>query len=209
MVAGRAGHVALYTLMRSRLLAAVLVLLAAPAAAAADDLDGLVEAVNRAGAAPTTEATLATIARAVDLAPPALRAEQAQAGLPWGDVFVSHRIATRGGHPLAKVFAARRTGASWKEIAEEAGVDAALLARDLAAAFPGLTPAAPRPVTAPPPVAAPPAPPAPAPEKKPGLAQRFLDLFRGTPDREATGDWETERTQEEIRERILRGGGRR
>src|SRR3972149_3904682 len=105
---------------------------------------------------------------------------------PWGDVFVSHRIATRGGHPLAKVFAARRTGASWKEIAEEAGVDAALLARDLAAAFPGLTPAAPRPVTAPPPGAAPPAPPAPAPEKKPGPAQRFLDLFRGTPAREAT-----------------------
>ena len=181
--------------MRSALVVAVLLLAAAPAVAA-DDLDERVEAVNRAGAAPASEAaTVATIARAVDREPAALRAEQARVGLPWGDVFVSHRIATRGGHPLEKVFAARKTGASWTAIAEEAKVDAASLARDLTAAFQVPAPGASAPTGA----AAP----------KPGLAQRFLELFRGAPSSDSTEDWERTRAQEEIRDRILRGDGRR
>lgn len=213
--------------MRAILLAAVL-LLPVAASAADDRLDGLVAAINEAGAAPAREAaTVGVIARAVGLSTDALRADRAQAELPWGDLFVSHRIAARSGHPIAKVFAARWTGASWTLIAEEANVDAAALEQDLLAAFPGLTPVAvpvvsPRPTPpASPPVASPPPPepapapgapaeppapaksPAPAPEKKRSLAERFLDLFKGEPAAESPEDKRSKR-EEELRD-FLRG----
>lgn len=218
--------------MRAILLAAVL-LLPVAASAADDRLDGLVAAINQAGAVPAKEAaTVGAIARTVGLSTDALRAERARAELPWGDLFVSHRIAVRSGHPIEKVFAARWTGASWKLIAEEAGVDDAALDKDLLAAFPGLTPVdvpvvSPRPAPpASPPVASPPPPvpapatgtpaeppapakpppppsPAPVPEKKRSLTERFLDLFKGEPAAESPEDKRSKR-EEELRD-FLRG----
>lgn len=215
--------------MRAILLAVVL-LLPVVASAADDRLDGLVAAINAAGAAPAKEAaTVGVIARAVGLSPDALRAERAQAELPWGDLFVSHRIAARSGHAIEKVFAARWTGASWALIAEEANVDDTALEKDLLAAFPGLTPVevpvvSPRPpppasapvASPPPPVPAPatgapakpPPPPTPAqvPEKKRSLTQRFLDLFKGEPAAESPEDKRSKR-EEELRD-FLRGKSR-
>jgi hypothetical protein len=58
-----------------------------------------------------------------------------------------------------------------------------------------------------------PASPAPttAPEEKKTLGGRMLDFLRGAPDRadeRAPEDRPTDRTQEEIRDRMIRGGGR-
>lgn len=187
--------------MRALLLATVALLVPLAVFAADHRLDGLVAAVNQAGAAkPTEAATVANIARALGVPPDALRTEQARAGLHWGDVFVAHRIAAHRGHPIDKVFAARRTGASWTDIALDAQVETGRLEQDLLAAFPNLTPvevppfspapaqappAAPPAASAPPPNPATssdrPAPPAVQPEKKRGMADRLRDLFGGEP----------------------------
>jgi hypothetical protein len=182
--------------MRAILLAAVLAL-GAGVASADEALDALVDAVNRAGAAPKTEAaTVERIARAVAVAPPVLRARQAQAGLPWGDVLIAHRVASRGGHPLEKVVEARKSGATWTIIAGEARVDEALLAQDLTAAFPELAHA----VT--PPASGPAAPEA----KKPAsLKDRLLDFLRPRPPADDKDTLEADRAREEIRDRMLRG----
>ncbi|MBI2216487.1 MAG: hypothetical protein HYU51_04240 [Candidatus Rokubacteria bacterium] len=212
--------------MRALRLAIVALLVPLAAFAADQRLDGLVAAVNQAGAAKTTEAaTVTSIARALGVAPDALRMEQARAGLQWGDLFVAHRIATHRGHPIDKVFSARKTGASWKDIASDAQVDQGRLEHDLLAAFPNLTPVevppfspapTPAPPVAPPPASAPPekpaaasdrpAAPAPEPEKKPGIAERFRDLFRGEPAGKSSTD-RPSRHDEEIQD-FIRGKSR-
>ncbi len=135
---------------RLAIVAAFLLLIAAAASAANVDVDTLVETINGAGAAAATRSsTLTAIARAIPIPPADLRAEQAREALPLGDLFIAHRIASRGGHPIEKVFGARKTGASWKQISEDAKVDDALLAQDLLGAFPKLAPPPPRPVAGP------------------------------------------------------------
>lgn len=219
---------------RTFVLAAVLLLLPAALAFAADDtVDGLAQAVSDAAEAPRTQAaTVATIARVLALPRESLRAEQGRVHLGWGDVFVAHRIATRGGHPLEKVFAARRTGVAWRLIAEEAQIDAAQVEKDLRDAFPGLAPVTPRPIALPP--KAPEKPPetpaakvpdkpandvpdkaqAKPPEKKPTFTERVLDLFRGDPasKEEPAGkpadDWKNKQREEEKRD-FIRGERRR
>ena len=186
-----------------------LLFFAAAASATAEDLDKVVEAINAQGAVTATQAaTVAAIARAVALPADALRSEQAHEALPWGDVFVAHRIATRGGHPLDKVFGARKTGVSWRVIVEDAKVDEAQVTQDLLAAFPKLAPPPPRPVAAPgkepEKKAAEPA------EKKP--TRRFLDLFKGNatdkpPASDESIDSEKKRREEEQRD-FMRGNRR-
>ena len=115
---------------------AILVLVA-PMATAQDRLDAVVAAVDRATVTPQAEAaSIDRMAKFLGTTPETLRAERASTKLAWGDLFVSHRIATRGGHPIEKVFAARRTGAPWSAIAEEAGVQPDLLVGDVASAWP-------------------------------------------------------------------------
>jgi hypothetical protein len=190
------------------LLLALLAVVVVPFAAIAEDrLDALVAAVDRATAAPAAEAAaVERMARFLDTTPGALRAERAGARLGWGDLFLSHRIARRGGHPIDKVFAARRTGAPWGDIASDARVEPDLLAQDVAAVWPeatGTTPAAgeaARP--APPPAATAP------PEEGKGFGGRVLDFLRGSSSPSA-GEPPADRTQEEIRDRMIRGGGTR
>jgi len=87
---------------------------------------------------------------------------------------------------LARV-AARRTGTGWSEIAEEARVDAAALADDVAAAWPDVARAVPATVTPPAPTTTTPAPPAtPAPAATPAPVP-----------------------SDDIRDRMIRGGGTR
>jgi hypothetical protein len=130
-----------------------------------------------------------------------LRAERASTKLGWGDLFISHRIATRGGHPIDKVFAARRSGAPWGTIAEEAGVQPDLLVADVATAWPDAAkvgPSAPtggsEPSKAPPGQAA-------EPPKSPAAPDPAFQPFGDS----RTGD----RTRDEIRDRMIRGGGTR
>ena len=105
-----------------------MLVLVVPVATAQDRLDAVAAALDRATATPQTEAAgVDRMAQFLGTAPDVLRAERASTKLGWGDLFISHRIATRGGHPIDKVFAARRSGAPWSTIAEEAGVQPDLL----------------------------------------------------------------------------------
>jgi hypothetical protein len=171
-------------------------------AAAEEQLDAAAAAVDRATAAPRAEAaSVDRMARFLGTTAPALRAERAAASLSWSDLFLAHRVATRGGHPFDKVIAARRSGAPWSEIAEEAGVAADALVQDVGAVWPDAVPTAAASPGAPPPAAAPA-------DGRPGFGRRLLDLFGGKPsdttDDAASGD----RTTDEMRDRMLRGGGR-
>jgi hypothetical protein len=169
--------------------ALLVVLMTALPGAAQDRLDAMAASVDRAITPAAESAAVERMARFLGTTAEALRAERASTRLGWGDLFVAHRLATRGGHPLEKVFAARRTGATWEEIAGEARVEPDALAQDVAAVWPD----AGRPATAP----------APATDEKKSVADRVKELFRQGRD-----DPPTDRTQQNIRDRMIRGGGR-
>jgi hypothetical protein len=193
--------------MRGVLWIAVLLLALLPAAAQ-DRLDAVAAAVDRAITPAAEPAAVERMARFLGTTPDVLRAERASTRLGWGDVFISHRIATRGGHPIEKVFAARRTGAAWGGIAGDARVATDVLVQDVLTLWPDAARATPGAGPAPGPASA--APTA-APAEKKGLGGRVLDFLRGSPDdadERARGDKPTDRTQEEIRDRMIRGGGR-
>jgi hypothetical protein len=106
------------------LLVLVVVALAAGAAHAQDRLDALAAAVDRAAGTPRGEAAIVErMAAALALTPERVRVARVETRLGWGDLFIAHRMAARGGHPLEKVLAARRTNTGWTEIAEEGRVD--------------------------------------------------------------------------------------
>jgi hypothetical protein len=108
----------------SLVLSLLVVALAVPPAAGQDRLDAVAAAVDRAATPAAAEpAAVDRMAKFLGTSADVLRAERASTRLGWRDVFIAHRIATRGGHPIAKVFAARRSGAAWGAIAEEARVD--------------------------------------------------------------------------------------
>jgi hypothetical protein len=197
--------------VKSLLFALLAVALAAAPVTAQDRLDAVAVAVDRATAPPAAEAVaLERMATFLNTTPDALRAERASTRLGWGDVFISHRLATRGGHPIEKVFAARRTGAPWGEIAGDARVDPEVLVQDVAALWPEAAqapPAAPSDVRTSAPAATGPAATAP-PEEKKGVGGRVMDFLRGSPSQK-TDDLPPDRTQEEIRDRMIRGGGGR
>jgi hypothetical protein len=190
-------------------------LLAFTSAGAQDRLDAVAAAADRATAAAEAPA-VERMARFLATTPEALRAERASAGLGWGDLFLSHRIASRSGHPIEKVFAARRTGAPWGDIVSDAGVDPELLVQDVASVWPeaaGARPAAGGAARAVPPTAAPAGGPVAAPAGAPpaeakGFGGRLLDVLRGAPEG-SSGDAPADRTSEEIRDRMIRGGGTR
>jgi hypothetical protein len=197
----------------SIVLSLLVVVLAVSPAAAQDRLDAAAVAVDRATAPPTAETVAVDrMAKFLDTAPDVLRAERASSRLGWGDVFIAHRIAARGGHPVAKVFAARRTGAAWSAIAEEARVEPDALLRDVATLWPDAVRVG-APGDAKPAPAVGPAPAGAAAEKK-GLGDRVRDFLRGGPadkdsaDDRVRNDTPADRTQEEIRDRMIRGGGR-
>ncbi len=182
----------------SIVLSLLVVALAVPPAAGQDRLDAVAAAVDRAATPAAAEpAAVDRMAKFLDTSADVLRAERASTRLGWGDVFIAHRIATRGGHPIAKVFAARRSGAAWGAIAEEARVDVDALVQDVAGLWPDATPA-----------------PSAAPEEKKGLGARVRDFLRGAPadkdraDVRGRDDTPPDRTQDEIRDRMIRGGGR-
>ena len=182
----------------SIVLSLLVVALAVQPAAGQDRLDAVAAAVDRAATPAAAEpAAVDRMAKFLDTPADVLRAERASTRLGWGDVFIAHRIATRGGHPIAKVFAARRSGAAWGAIAEEARVDVDALVQDVAGLWPDATPA-----------------PSAAPEEKKGLGARVLDFLRGAPadkdkaDVRGRDDTPPDRTQDEIRDRMIRGGGR-
>jgi hypothetical protein len=141
------------------------------------------------------------MAKFLGTTPETLRAERASTKLGWGDLFISHRIATHGGHPIDKVFAARRSGAPWGTIAEEAGVEPDLLIADVATAWPDAAKAVPstqtggsEPSRTPPAQAA-------EPPKSPVAPNPPFQPFGDS----RTGD----RTRDEIRDRMIRGSGTR
>jgi hypothetical protein len=172
-------------MIRSVLAMVILVLgVSAASVRAEDDLDTLAAGVERAAATPQAErAAVDRMARALTTSPDALRAERASSRLGWGDLYIAHRIATRGGHPVDKVVGARRSGATWMQIAEEAGVEPVLIAQDVLATWPELKPA---PAPAPPAASEPP---------------------RAKPAERAPVPPPT--TADEVRDKILRGGGMR
>jgi hypothetical protein len=200
----------------SLLFALLLAALAVPPAAAQDRLDAVAAAVDRAVTPSGESAAVERMARFLSTTPQVLRAEQADSRLGWGDVFIAHRIAARGGHPLEKVVAARRTGAPWGDIASDARVEPDLLVQDVAALWPDAARAAPGPGDADRPAStsartqAPgsPATPAPPAGEPKGVGGRVLDFLRGSPGPKAE-DPVPDRTQEEIRDRMIRGGGSR
>jgi hypothetical protein len=204
------------------LLVLVVVALAAGAAHAQDRLDALAAAVDRAAGTPRGEAAIVErMAAALALTPERVRMARGETRLGWGDLFIAHRMAARGGHPLEKVLAARRTNTGWTEIAEEGRVDPAALAADVAAAWPEIARAVPAtlppaPAATPAPAAAPASSPAPppaaqpapaAPKDEPSRTQRILDFFRGRASERP--DHTPATPSEEIRERMIRGGGTR
>jgi len=182
----------------------VVLVLVAQVGTAQDRLDAVAAAVDRATATPQTEAAgVDRMAKFLGTTPDALRAERASTKLGWGDLFMSHRIATRGGHPIDKVFAARRSGASWGTIAEEGGVQPDLLVGDVATVWPDAAKALPGGGTPSKAAAAPAAPPAQAsePSKK---------APAGTPPFQPFGESSSsDRARDEIRDRMIRGGGSR
>ncbi len=181
--------------MRGVLWIALLLLSALPGVAQGR-LDVVAAGVDRAITPAAEPAALERMARLLGTSPEALRAVRASTRLGWGDVFIAHRIATRGGHPVEKVLAARRTGAAWGQIAEEARVEPDALVHDVGALWPDAARATPDGDPA---------------EATKTLGGRILDVLRGAPDRtdESTRqDRPTDRTQEEIRDRMIRGGGR-
>lgn len=194
-------------MMRMPLIAACLLAgalaLGVLAASADERLDGLAASISAAGAAPRSEAaTVDKLARFLGMPATVLRAQQAQSGLGWGDLFLALRIASRGGHPVEKVVAARKTGASWTVVADEAGVQEALLLQDVGAALPETIGA---PAPGGPPSAGVPA----AGDTRPAsLKDKLLEFFRGKPGAEPADDKTPNREAEEIRDRMLRGGGR-
>jgi hypothetical protein len=116
-----------------------------------DELDTLAASVERAAATPQAErAAVDRMAQALTKTADTLRAERASSRLGWGDLYIAHRIAARGGHAVDKVVGARRSGATWKQIAEEAGVEPVLFAQDVLSTWPELKP---RPAPTPPPAA--------------------------------------------------------
>jgi hypothetical protein len=189
----------------SLVLSLLVVALAVVPAAAQDRLDAVAAAVDRALTPATAEpAAVARMATYLGTGPDVLRAERAATQLGWGDLFVSHRIAARGGHPIDKVFAARRSGAPWGAIAEEARVEVDALVQDVAALWPAAARAVPGGETAPP---------AATPEPSRGLGSRVLDVLRGGPadkaDERPRDEPPGDRPADEIRERMIRGGGAR
>jgi len=182
--------------------------LVAQLATAQDRLDAVAAAVDRATATPQAEAAgVDRMAKLLGTTPDALKAERASTKLGWGDLFMSHRIATRGGHPVDKVFAARRSGASWGTIAEEGGVPPDLLVGDVATVWPDAAKATPSPATgastppkAPPTPASPPAQASPPPKSAPDGTTPFQPFSES-----GSGD----RTRDEVRDRMIRGGGSR
>ena len=178
-----------------RALALLILVLAARPAAAQDRLDAVAGGVARAIPPAAEPAAVERMAKFLGTTSDAMRAERAGTRLGWGDLFISHRIASRGGHPVEKVFAARRTGAPWGEIASDARVEPDALVQDVATLWPDAARAAP--VT--------------TPGEKKGVGARVLDLLRGSPPDApppAADDRPADRTQEEIRDRMIRGGGR-
>jgi hypothetical protein len=194
------------------LLVAIVVTLAAGAAHAGDRLDALAAAVDRAAATPRGETAIVERMAAV-LALPAerVRVARVETRLGWGDLFIAERLAARGGHSLEKVAVARRSGAGWSEIAEEGRVDPDALAADVAAAWPDLARAVPATPSSQASPASEPSATAPAPaatKEEPSRARRILDLFRGG-SQERTERAPEPTPSEEIRDRMLRGGGTR
>jgi hypothetical protein len=176
-------------------------------ASAQDRLDAVAAAVDRTTTAPQAEAaSVDRMAKFLGMTPEALRAERASTKLGWGDLFVSHRVATRGGHPLDKVVGARRTGAPWGTIAEEAGVQPDLLVGDVAAVWPDAArTTAPASAGASAPSGAPAAPsPAQAAEPPKSTGEGGAP-FQPFGESRSSGD----RTRDEIRDRMIRGGGAR
>jgi len=192
--------------MRYAVAVAVLLLLTT-AASAQDRLDELATVVNQSTATPKTEAAaVERMAKTLGTGADALRAEHTASGLGWGDLFLAHRVAKRGGHPVDKVIAARRTGANWTEIADEARVDADALVGDVVASFPDAARVLPKP-------AAPPAAPAPAEpaEKDTRKSGGFFDFLRGKPSGDA-GDKSAPglpQPADDISDRMLRGAGQK
>jgi hypothetical protein len=214
--------------------ALLLLVLAAAPAAAQDRLDALAAAVNGATAS-ADAAAVERIARLLGVRADNLRAARTASRLGWGDLFVAHRLATLGGHPVEKVVAARRTGAGWSTIADEGRVEPATLEREVIAAWPEsakalatLPPRAAPEEASPPPPAAPPAPTAPgaepaaaaAPAPGPPVAlppgaeperkrSWIFDFFRGRPAERGSDSRAPAAAAEEIRDRILRESGTR
>jgi hypothetical protein len=182
------------------MLALVVVALATgPAAAAQDRLDAAAAALDRATAQPKAETTaVERMAALLKLPPEALRAQKTSARLGWGDFFLAHRIAMRGAHPVDKVFAARRTGTGWTEIAEEANVNADILVQDVATVWPEAAKTG-----TPPPAATPP-----SPDEPKGIGAKVRDLLGGSPPPPSGDAKPASPAQEDIRDKMIRGGGR-
>ena len=189
--------------MRYAVVVAALLVLAT-AASAQDRLDELATVVNQSTAAPKTEAAaVERMAKTLGIGADALRAEQTASGLGWGDLFLAHRVAKRGGHPVDKVIAARRTGANWTQIADEARVDADALVGDVVASFPDAARVVPKP-------AAPAAAPATdTPEKDTRKSRGFFDFLRGKPAGGDTSGPGLPQPADDISERMLRGAGQK
>lgn len=189
-----------------------MLVLVAHVAGAQDRLDAVAAAVDRATATPQGDAaSVDRMTKFLGTTAETLRAERASTKLGWGDLFVSHRIATRGGHPVDKVFSARKTGAPWGAIAEEAGVQPDLLVSDVAAVWPDAAratapanPSGSTPAGAEAPAGGPATPAPPKAAEPPKSAGEGGTSFRPFGD-SSSGD----RTRDEIRDRMIRGGGSR
>jgi hypothetical protein len=183
-----------------------LMLMTAPAVAQ-DRLDELATVVNQSSASPKSEAgTIERMAKTLRVDADALRTEQTGSGLGWGDLFLAHRIATRGGHPVSKVIAARRSGANWTTIAEEARVEPDALVADVVAAWPDAARVLPKPAT--PASASAPDKPAQTEKAKSG---GVLDVLRGksSSDADTSGSSSGPPPRDEMTERMLRGAGQK
>ena len=185
------------------------VLLATTPAAAQDRLDAAAAALDRATVQLRAEtAAVERMAALLKLPPDALRAQKASERLGWGDFFIAHRVAMRGAHPVDKVFAARRTGTGWSAIAEEANVSADALMQDVAIVSPEAAKAAGAPAAPAPAAGAPPAA-ATSKEEPRTLGAKIRDMFGGAPPADdGKGASPVNPAQEDIRDKMIRGGGR-
>jgi hypothetical protein len=72
---------------------------------------------------------LGHLSRTLAMAADVLRAQRAQTGLGWGDLFIANWLALETHTPIETLVAESRAGATWEDLAQQHGADVERLAK--------------------------------------------------------------------------------
>jgi len=105
-----------------------------PAAGAPPTLADRAAAIERTAEEPDGErVVLGHLSRKLNMSAETLRAQRAQTGLGWGDLFIANRLALETQAPFETLVAEMRGGQSWENVARAHGGDLARLETDIRA----------------------------------------------------------------------------